>query len=159
MSYRIKCLKSELLTVSNVRIFMNKKIFLLGIFIFLSSAQALDNDESDHPQTGSIWQLVKNGSPNLSSGPGQVVYFMSSDAYHTYRSRKFQMWDHFSPVDARNLVRLQKNDAVKIIDFKFKGVIYKVELLDGFHKGKKYYLIGEELKKNFKQEDSRNENV
>ena len=150
---------NELLTLNNVKIYMNKKIFLLGIFLLIPAAQAEEKDESDYPQTGSIWQLVKNGSPNLSSGPGQVVYFLSSDAYHTYRSRKFQMWDSFSSVDVRNLVRLQKNDAVKIIDFKFEGAIYKVELLDGFHKGKEYYLIGEELKKNFKQENKQNENV
>ena len=150
---------NELLTLHNVKNYMNKKIFLLVIFLLAPAAQTEEKYESDYPQTGSIWQLVKNGSPNLSSGPGQVVYFLSSDAYHTYRSRKFQMWDSFSSVDVRNLVRLQKNDAVKIIDFKFEGAIYKVELLDGFHKGKKYYLIGEELKKNFKQENKQNENV
>ena len=138
---------------------MNKKIFLLGIFLLIPTGQTEEKDESDIPLAGSIWQLVKNGSPNLSSGPGQVVYFLSSDAYHTYMSRELQMWDHFSSVDARNLVRLQKNDAVKIIDFKFEGAIYKVELLDGFHKGKKFYLIAEELKKNFKQENKLNENV
>ena len=150
---------NELLTLSNVKVYMNKKIFILGIFLLVSVAQAEEKGESNYPQTGSIWYLVKNGSPNLSSGPGQVVYFLSSDAYHTYMSREFQMWDRFSTVDARNLVRLQKNDAVKIIDFKFEGAIYKVELLDGFHKGKKFYLIGEELKKNFKQENNQNENV
>jgi hypothetical protein len=150
---------NELLTLSNVKVYMNKKIFILGIFLLISVAQAEEKGESNYPQTGSIWYLVKNGSPNLSSGPGQVVYFLSSDAYHTYMSREFQMWDRFSTVDARNLVRLQKNDAVKIIDFKFEGAIYKVELLDGFHKGKKFYLIGEELKKNFKQENKQNENV
>ena len=150
---------NELLSFSNVKVYMNKKIFILGIFLLISVAQAEEKGESNYPQTGSIWYLVKNGSPNLSSGPGQVVYFLSSDAYHTYMSREFQMWDRFSSVDARNLVRLQKNDAVKIIDFKFEGAIYKVELLDGFHKGKKFYLIGEELKKNFKQENNQNENV
>ena len=150
---------NELLTLSNVKVYMNKKIFILGIFLLISVAQAEEKGESNYPQTGSIWYLVKNGSPNLSSGPGQVVYFLSSDAYHTYMSREFQMWDRFSSVDARNLVRLQKNDAVKIIDFKFEGAIYKVELLDGFHKGKKFYLIGEELKKNFKQENNQDENV
>ena len=150
---------NELLTLHNVKTYMNKKIFLLGIFLLIPAAQTEEQHESDIPEAGSIWQLIKNGSPNLSSGPGQVVYFLSSDAYHTYRSRKFQMWDSFSSVDVRNLVRLQKNDAVKIIDFKFEGAIYKVELLDGFHKGKKYYLIGEELKKNFKQENKQNENV
>ena len=150
---------SELFTLKNVKAYMYKKIFLLGLFVIIPSAQGLEKDDSDYPQTGSIWQLVKNGSPNLSSGPGQVVYFFSSDAYQTYRSRKFQMWDQFSSVDSRNLVRLQKKDAVKILDFKFEGAIYKVELLDGFHKGKKYYLIGEELKKNFEEENNQNENV
>ena len=150
---------NELLTLNNVKVHMDKKIFLLGIFLLIPAAQTEEKHESNIPEAGSIWQLVKNGSPNLSSGPGQVVYFLSSDAYHTYRSRKFQMWDSFSSVDVRNLVRLQKNDAVKIIDFKFEGAIYKVELLDGFHKGKKYYLIGEELKKNFKQENKQNENI
>ena len=115
---------NELLTLSNVKVYMNKKIFILGIFLLISVAQAEEKGESNYPQTGSIWYLVKNGSPNLSSGPGQVVYFLSSDAYHTYMSREFQMWDRFSSVDARNLVRLQKNDAVKIIDFKFEGAIY-----------------------------------
>ena len=137
---------------------MFKRIFLLGLLV-IPFAQGLEKDESEYPQTGSIWQLVKNGSPNLSSGPGQVVYFLSSDAYHTYMSREFQMWDSFSTVDTRNLVRLQKNDALKILDIKFEGAIYKVELLDGFHKGKKYYLIGEELKKNFEQENNQDENV
>ena len=113
---------NELLTLSNVKVYMNKKIFILGIFLLISVAQAEEKGESNYPQTGSIWYLVKNGSPNLSSGPGQVVYFLSSDAYHTYMSREFQMWDRFSSVDARNLVRLQKNDAVKIIDFKFEGL-------------------------------------
>ena len=150
---------NELLTLHNVKTYMNKKILLLGIFLLIPTTQTEEKYRSDIPEAGSIWQLIKNGSPNLSSGPGQVVYFLSSDAYHTYRSRKFQMWDSFSSVDVRNLVRLQKNDAVKIIDFKFEGAIYKVELLDGFHKGKKYYLIGEELKKNFKKENKQNENV
>ena len=158
MFYRIKSMY-ELFTLKNVKAYMFKKIFLLGFLVVIPFAQGLEKDESNHPQAGSIWQLVKNGSPNLSSGPGQVVYFFSSDAYQTYRSRKFQMWDQFSSVDSRNLVRLQKKDAVKILDYKFEGAIYKVELLDGFHKGKKYYLIGEELEMNFKQENNQDENV
>ena len=158
MFYRIKSMY-ELFTLKNVKAYMFKKIFLLGFLVVIPFAQGLEKDESNHPQAGSIWQLVKNGSPNLSSGPGQVVYFFSSDAYQTYRSRKFQMWDQFSSVDSRNLVRLQKRDAIKILDYKFEGAIYKVELLDGFHKGKKYYLIGEELKKNFEEENNQDENV
>ena len=56
---------NELLIMNNVKVYMNKKIFLLGIFLLLPVAQAETKDESDHPQTGSIWQLVKNGSHNL----------------------------------------------------------------------------------------------
>ena len=158
MFHKIKSMH-ELISLKNVKAYMFKRIFLLGLFVIIPFAQGLEKDESENPQTGSIWQLVKNGSHNLSSGPGQVVYFFSSDAYQTYRSRKFQMWDQFSSVDSRNLVRLQKKDAIKILDYTFEGAIYKVELLDGFHKGKKYYLIGEELKKNFEQENNQDENV
>jgi len=106
-----------------------------------------------------VWELVKNGSYNSSFGNGQVVYFLSSDAYQTYRSRKFQTWDTFSIVDGRNLVRLKKNDGIQIVESKMNNSIYEVKLLNGFHKGKTYYLIADELEKNFKQETQEDENV
>ena len=40
---------------------------------------------------------------------------------------------------------------------KFNEAIYEVQLLDGFHAGKTYYLIAEELKKNFIQEKDNEE--
>ena len=103
-----------------------------------------------------VWQLERNGSSGISHGDGQVVYFLSSDAYHTYKSRKFQTWDSFSMVDARNLVRLKKKDKIEIVESRLSGVILQVKLLDGFYKGKTYYLISEELKKNFKKEMNEN---
>jgi len=108
---------------------------------------------------GTVWQLVKNGSHSSSFGGGQVVYFLSSDAYHTHRSRKFQTWDIFSIVDGRNLVRLKKNESIEIVASRFNNSIYEVKLLDGFHKGKTYYLIADELEKNFKQEIKDSDNI
>jgi hypothetical protein len=62
-------------------------------------------------------------------------------------------------VDGRNLVRLKKNESIKIIASKFNNSIYEVKLLDGFHKGKTYYLIADELETNFKQEIKDNDSV
>ena len=50
---------------------------------------------------GSVWQLDRNGSSPASRSHGQVIYFFSSDAYQTYRARKFQDWDNFSAVDSK----------------------------------------------------------
>ncbi len=93
---------NELLNLKNVKVCMDKKIFLLGIFLLIPVAKAEGKGESKYTHTGSIWQLVKKGSTNLSSGPGQVVYFLSSDAYHTYTSREFTSWDRDSTVDVNN---------------------------------------------------------
>ena len=62
-------------------------------------------------------------------------------------------------VDGRNLVRLKKNESIEILAAKFNDSIYEVKLLDGFYKGKTYYLIAEELKKNFKRETKDNESI
>jgi|TARA_B110000438_G_scaffold243873_1_gene244092 YHS domain-containing protein len=131
-------------------------------FIILSSlmciVQLAANSSADEMKeiVGTVWQLERNGSSGISHGDGQVVYFLSSDAYHTYKSRKFQTWDSFSMVDARNLVRLKKKDKIEIVESRLSGVILQVKLLDGFYKGKTYYLISEELKKNFKKEMNEN---
>ena len=62
-------------------------------------------------------------------------------------------------VDGRNLVRLKKNESIEILAAKFNDSIYEIKLLDGFYKGKTYYLIAEELKKNFKRETKDNESI
>jgi hypothetical protein len=133
--------------------------------IILSSlmciVQLAANSSADEMKelVGTVWQLERNGSSGISHGDGQVVYFLSSDAYHTHKSRKFQTWDSFSMVDARNLVRLKKKDKIEIVESKLSGAILQVKLLDGFYKGKTYYLISEELKKNFKKEMNENDAV
>ena len=137
-----------------------KKYFLIFSFIIATPALLAEAADDSAPDlTGTVWQLVKNGSPSSSFGSGQVVYFLSSDAYHTHRSRKFQTWDTFSMVDGRNLVRLKKNESIEILASKFNDSIYEVKLLDGFYKGKSYYLIADELEKNFKQQTKDNESI
>ena len=137
-----------------------KKYLLL--FSLIAGTPTLLAETTDDPATdlmGTVWQLIKNGSQSSSFGSGQVVYFLSSDAINTHRSRKFQTWDTFSMVDGRNLVRLKKNESIKIITPKFNNSIYEVKLLDGFYKGKTYYLIADELEKNFKQEIEDNDSI
>ena len=138
---------------------LKRYIFTLGIILLAPNLFADEKDETTTDLIGSVWQLVKNGSPSHSFGTGQVVYFLPSDAYHTLRSRKFQTWDAFSMVDGRNLVRLKKNDEIQIVNSKRNDSIYEVKLLNGFNKGRTYYLIAEELEKNFKQESKENENI
>ena len=138
---------------------LKKYFFIFSLIISTPVLLAETGDDISTDLKGTVWQLVKNGSPSSSFGSGQVVYFLSSDAYHTHRSRKFQTWDTFSMVDGRNLVRLKKNESIEILASKFNGSIYEVKLLDGFYKGKTYYLIADELEKNFKQEIKDNENI
>ena len=138
---------------------LKRYIFTLGIFLLAPNLFAVEKDKATTDLIGSVWQLVKNGSPSHSFGTGQVVYFLPSDAYHTLRSRKFQTWDAFSMVDGRNLVRLKKNDGIEIVNSRRNDSIYEVKLLNGFNKGRTYYLIAEELEKNFKQESKENENI
>ena len=132
-------------------------LFSLSLFVLDLAAETKEDQQQDF--MGTVWQLVKNGSHSFSFGGGQVVYFLSSDAYHTHRSRKFQTWDTFSMVDGRNLVRLKKNEGIEIIASKFNNSIYEVKLLNGFYKGKTYYLIADELEKNFKQEIKDNDSI
>ena len=139
-----------------------KKYLLLYSLILATPnllAETADDSDPAADLLGTVWQLVKNGSSNPSFGSGQVVYFFSSDAHNTHRSRKFQNWDKFSMVDGRNLVRLKKNESIEIVASKYSNSIYEVKLLDGFYKGKTYYLIAGELEKNFKQEIKDNDNI
>ena len=140
---------------------IKKYLLLYSLILATPSLLAETADDSDPAADllGTVWQLVKNGSSNPSFGSGQVVYFLSSDAHNTHRSRKFQNWDKFSMVDGRNLVRLKKNESIEIVASKYSNSIYEVKLLDGFYKGKTYYLIAGELEKNFKQEIKDNDNI
>ena len=114
--------------------------------------------QADELLKGSTWQLIRNGSYSQSHGVGQVVYFLSSDAYHTHRSRKKpNVGCIFHLLTQEILVRLKKNDELTIIDTRFNGAIHEVKLLNGFYKGKTYFLIADELEKNFKQETEEDE--
>ena len=138
---------------------LKKYLLLFSLIIGTPNLLAETTDDPATDLMGTVWQLIKNGSQSSSFGSGQVVYFLSSDAHNTHRSRKFQTWDTFSMVDARNLVRLKKNESIEIIMPKFNNSIYEVKLLDGFYKGKTYYLIADELEKNFKQEIEDNDSI
>ena len=146
-------------TVKNNMKDLKKYLLILSLIIATPTLLAETVDDSADDLMGTVWQLIKNGSHSSSFGSGQVVYFLSSDAYHTHRSRKFQTWDTFSMVDGRNLVRLKKNESIEIVASKFNDSIYEVKLLDGFYKGKTYYLIADELEKNFKQESKDNDSI
>ena len=101
----------ELFTKINVKINMidlKKYLLVFSLIIVTPNLSAEIADDPEVDLMGTVWQLIKNGSQSSSFGSGQVVYFLSSDAYHTHRSRKFQTWDTFSMVDGRNLVRLKK---------------------------------------------------
>ncbi|MAU74843.1 MAG: hypothetical protein CMA22_06540 [Euryarchaeota archaeon] len=138
---------------------LKKYLLLFSLTIGTPNLLAETTDDPVADLMGTVWQLIKNGSQSSSFGSGQVVYFLSSDAHNTHRSRKFQTWDTFSMVDGRNLVRLKKNESIEIIMPKFNNSIYEVKLLDGFYKGKTYYLIADELEKNFKQEIEDNDSI
>ena len=134
-------------------------LIIFSLVLLIPNLFAKTTNDSETDLIGTVWQLDKNSSQSSSFGIGQVVYFLSSDAYQTYRSRKFQTWDTFSIVDGRNLVRLKKNDGIQIVESKMNNSIYEVKLLNGFYKGKTYYLIADELEKNFKQEIQGDENA
>ena len=137
------------------------KKYILFFSLITAVPELFAESTPDHEPdlVGTVWQLIKNGSHSSSFGSGQVLYFLSSDAYHTHRSRKFQTWDAFSIVDGRNLVRVKKNESIEIIASRFNNAIFEVKLLDGFYKNKIYYLIADELTKNFKQEITGNDNI
>ena len=138
---------------------IKKYLLFLSLITAVPSLFAESTTDPEQDLVGTVWQLIKNGSHSSSFGSGQVLYFLSSDAYHTHRSRKFQTWDAFSIVDGRNLVRVKKNESIEIIASRFNDSIFEVKLLDGFYKNKIYYLIADELTKNFKQEIADNDNI
>nr|ABL97196.1 hypothetical protein MBMO_EB0-49D07.0039 [uncultured marine bacterium EB0_49D07] len=135
-----------------------KYFLFLVIFFFHPNAPAETGEDEELTIIGSIWQLSRNSSSSKFFGNGQVLYFFSHDAYQTYNARKFAHWDTFSAVDSRDLVRLKKNQKIKLQKSKFNKVIYEVTLLDGFYAGKTYFLIADELK-NFTQEKNNEEAV
>ena len=134
---------------------MFKKILYVPL-IFLISYAHTDEKVSHDIEKGQIWSLEAK-SNKLSIGNSKVLYFFSSDAYNTYRARRFSDWDRFAIVDGRNLVRLNKGDRVEILHPKFQSNVYEVRLIDGFEKNRKYFLIKEDLLHDFKLLDHDNQ--
>ncbi len=122
---------------------------LLSIFFILSSFIIYAEDEKAIELKDTVWQLAKNGSNNRFHGQGQVVYFMAGDAYRTWQARQSQDWDQFAMTDSRDLERLIKGDAIKIVATKFNNKVLEIQLLSGPEKNKTFFLIKEELLKNF----------
>jgi hypothetical protein len=122
---------------------------LLLLFVTFTSFTFIADEDPSTVEIGQTWQLTSRSNKASLSG-SKVLYFFSSDAYHTYQARIFSDWDNFSIVDSRNLVRLNKGDRVQILKTKHNEKIYEVELLDGFEKNKKYFVIKDDLFNDFK---------
>ena len=133
---------------------MNKIFTILGVMLFTFNLSA--NNEEISVEQGQTWSLIKK-SNKLSLHNSKVLYFFSTDAYNTYQARKFNDWNEFSVTDSRNLVRLNKGDRIKIMNSKHQEKIYEVELLDGFEKNRKYFVIKEDLVSDFTLMEQYNE--
>ena len=127
--------------------YMNK-ILLSFVFILILPVLGLDETKVQKPSPGDIWQLETRSS-RLSNSGSEVLYYLPSDAYNTYRARKFNDWDEFSVVDSRDIEKLNTGDKIQILESKFNSKIYKVKLLDGMNKNRNYFMIAEELERNY----------
>ena len=121
----------------------NFKILPFSLIIFFITFN-LNATEKKTIEQGQTWSLIKK-SNKLSPHNSKVLYFFLNDAYSTYQARRFNDWTEFSITDGRNLVRLNKGDRIKIVKSKHQNRIFEVELLDGFEKNRKYFVIKEDL--------------
>ena len=125
-----------------------KKILLSFVFILILPVLGLDETKVQKPSPGDIWQLETRSS-RLSNSGSEVLYYLPSDAYNTFRARKFNDWDEFSVVDSRDIEKLNTGYKIQILESKFNSKIYKVKLLDGMNKNRNYFIIAEELERNY----------
>ena len=128
--------------------YMNKILLTLASMLLLP---VLISEETkiQKPALGDIWQLETRSS-RLSNSGSEVLYYLPSDAYNTYRARKFNDWDEFSVVDSRDIEKLNTGYKIQLIESKFNSKVYKVKLLDGMNKNRNYFMIAEELERNYK---------
>ena len=126
---------------------MNMFKYLISLLVVMSLNVMSKEDISIN--IGQEWSF-ESRSNKLSPSNSKVLYFMSSDAYHTYRARQFGDWDVFSIVNARNLERLNRGDVIKIVEPQFNKNIYQVTLMNGFSKNRNFYVIADDLIKYFK---------
>ncbi|MDC1033707.1 hypothetical protein OAQ95_00145 [bacterium] len=128
--------------------YMNKILLTLASMLLLPGLIS-EETKIQKPALGDIWQLETRSS-RLSNSDSEVLYYLPSDAYNTYRARKFNDWDEFSVVDSRDIEKLNTGYKIQLIESKFNSKIYKVKLLDGMNKNRNYFMIAEELERNYK---------
>ena len=130
------------------------KHLLLTALIFFSIPNFSEESEKELVNIGEIWTLGSSSGNTMSIG-GEVLYLMPNSAYETYRSRKFGDWNQFSIIDTRNLVKLKRGYQIEIIEGLYQNNIFKVKLLSGNSKGRKYYVITEDLLKKYIVEEQK----
>lgn len=129
-------------------VYKHMKHLLLTAIIFFSIPNFSEESEKELVNIGEIWTLGSSSGNTMSIG-GEVLYLMPNSAYETYRSRKFGDWNQFSIIDTRNLVKLRRGYQIEIIEGLYQNNIFKVKLLSGNSKGRKYYVITEDLLKKY----------
>ncbi len=133
-------------------VYKHMKHLLLTALIFFSIPNFSEESEKELVNIGEIWTLGSSSGNTMSIG-GEVLYLMPNSAYETYRSRKFGDWNKFSIIDTRNLVKLRRGYQIEIIEGLYQDNIFKVKLLSGNSKGRKYYVITEDLLKKYTVEE------
>ena len=135
-------------------VYKHMKHLLLTAIIFFSIPNFSEESEKELVNIGEIWTLGSSSGNTMSIG-GEVLYLMPNSAYETYRSRKFGDWNQFSIIDTRNLVKLRRGYQIEIIEGLYQNNIFKVKLLSGNSKGRKYYVITEDLLKKYTVEEQK----
>ena len=135
-------------------VYKHMKHLLLTALIFFSIPNFSEESEKELVNIGEIWTLSSRSGNTMSVG-GEVLYLMPNSAYETYRSRKFGDWNQFSIIDTRNLVKLKRGYQIEIIEGLYQNNIFKVKLLSGNSKGRKYYVITEDLLKKYIVEEQK----
>ena len=135
-------------------VYKHMKHLLLTAIIFFSIPNFSEESEKELVNIGEIWTLGSSSGNTMSIG-GEVLYLMPNSAYETYRSRKFGDWNQFSIIDTRNLVKLRRGYQIEIIEGLYQNNIFKVKLLSGNSKGRKYYVITEDLLKKYIVEEQK----
>lgn len=122
-------------------------LFSFGAIDAVTDEQTLDPE--NFIEIGSTYVIDQNFSVNRNfSSKGQVLFLTPGDAYRNMQAQRYQDWS-YATVDSRNLYRVVRNDTVKIIGKKFNEAIIEVELLTGPEKGRKYFVIKDDLESNF----------
>ena len=138
--------------MKDMLVYKYMKHLLLTALIFFAIPNFSEESEKELVNIGEIWTLGSSSGNTMSIG-GEVLYLMPNSAYETYRSRKFGDWNQFSIIDTRNLVKLRRGYQIEIIEGLYQNNIFKVKLLSGNSKGRKYYVITEDLLKKYTVEE------